>query len=70
MQPQEFYVAFSNVRLLYGRNFRGVKFINERSFYVLSEFVIADVMNIYFSQEFIILNYIKIHFIGNYFYGW
>ena len=40
------------------------------NFFVLSEFVFADVMKIYFSQEFIILNSVKIRFVGIYFIGW
>ena len=41
-----------------------------RNVFVLSEFVFADVMKIYFSQEFIILNSVKIRFLEIHFKGW
>ena len=41
-----------------------------RNFFVLSELVFTDVMKIYFSQEFIILNSVKIRFLEIYFKGW
>ena len=41
-----------------------------QNFFVLSEFVFADVMKIYFSQEFIVLNSVKIRFLESHFKGW
>ena len=60
--------------LLWKRLSRGTNFENEasyaRNFFVLSEFVFADVRKIYFSHEFIILNSVKIRFVGIYFKWW
>ena len=55
-------------RLSWGTNFKNEAY--SRNFFGLSEFVFADVMKIYFSQEFIIFNSVKIRFLEIYFKGW
>ena len=55
-------------RLSWGRKLKNETYSG--NFFVLSEFVFANVMKNYFSQEFIILNSVKIRFVGVYFKGW
>ena len=75
VQLQQFYETFSNVWFFYERDFRRgqiskMRPIGETSLFWVNLFFHKCNENLFFAQEFIILNSVKIRFLEIYFKGW